>query len=283
MSTPPTPATPPAPAVAPAEYVLGTDAEEEVRLGLQHRLWSAQAFAAWEKAGIGPGTRVLDVGCGPGYAMADLCQLVGPTGRVVGIDVAPGFVAAAQARCAALANATAVEGDVHTLASLGEGAFDAAFARWVLCFLPEPERAIAVIAQRLRPGGRLCIQDYFNYEAMTLAPKREAFSRGIRAVGRSWRDRGGSPDFAGQLPAMLRRAGLRLDHLSANQRLARPGEPIWKWPDSFWKSFVPRLVAGGYLAPADRDEFFAAWAGASADPDSFMLLPTVFDAVATRI
>ena len=37
------------------EYVLGTDEAERVRLGLQHRLWSAQAFACWERAGIKPG------------------------------------------------------------------------------------------------------------------------------------------------------------------------------------------------------------------------------------
>src|SRR5262247_3920166 len=48
------------------EYVLGTDDGELQRLGFQLRVWSAPAFALWERAGVHVGASVLDVGCGPG-------------------------------------------------------------------------------------------------------------------------------------------------------------------------------------------------------------------------
>src|SRR5262245_50101060 len=67
-------------------YVLGTHDAELDRLGLQHRIWSEHAFALWERAGIRPGQRVLDVGCGPGYATVDLARLLGPASRIVAID-----------------------------------------------------------------------------------------------------------------------------------------------------------------------------------------------------
>jgi ubiquinone/menaquinone biosynthesis C-methylase UbiE len=58
------------------EYALGTNDAEIVRLGVQHKLWSASAFAVWERAGIGVGKTVLDIGCGPGYTSYDLAGVV---------------------------------------------------------------------------------------------------------------------------------------------------------------------------------------------------------------
>src|SRR2546421_1314466 len=77
---------------APDDYVLGTGADESVRLGLQHRLWSAATHLLWERAGIQPGQTVLDLGCGPGHAALDLAQIVGPTGRVIAIDESASFL-----------------------------------------------------------------------------------------------------------------------------------------------------------------------------------------------
>ncbi|HXU78754.1 MAG TPA: class I SAM-dependent methyltransferase, partial [Methylomirabilota bacterium] len=67
------------------EYVLGTDGAELERLGLQHQLWLAQAASIWERAGFRRGHRILDVGCGPGFAALDLAERVGPRGRIVAV------------------------------------------------------------------------------------------------------------------------------------------------------------------------------------------------------
>jgi ubiquinone/menaquinone biosynthesis C-methylase UbiE len=50
------------------DYVLGTEAEEIARLGLQHRVWRARMLDGWARAGIGPGMNAIDVGAGPGFA-----------------------------------------------------------------------------------------------------------------------------------------------------------------------------------------------------------------------
>src|ERR1043166_2067436 len=77
---------------AEQEYVLGTHPDELVRLGFQHQLWARYAADAWERAGFGPGKRLLDVGCGPGYASFDLAARVGTRGQVRAIDISERFI-----------------------------------------------------------------------------------------------------------------------------------------------------------------------------------------------
>src|SRR5262245_17883632 len=98
-----------------SEYVLGTDAVEIERLGLQHRVWRPYVLDAWRRAGIGPGHTVLDLGCGPGHASLDLAMEVGPTGHVIAIDQSRRFLdhLDGRARAAGLSNIRIVESDLN--------------------------------------------------------------------------------------------------------------------------------------------------------------------------
>ena len=281
----PSPTRPPAPDTQ--EYVLGTGDQESTRLGLQHRLWSAAAHNLWELAGIRPGMTILDVGAGPGHASIDLAEIAGPRGRVFAVDESPLFLKHLHDRVLGrhLNNVERILGDAQQLPALLPnlaGKVDFAYCRWVLCFVPDPEALVRGVASLLKPGGRFAVQDYFNYESMTLAPKREAFSRVIRAVGKSWRARGGDPDIVSRLPGLFRKHGLDVSHLAVNERIARPRATMWAWPDTFWASFLPRLVEMGEITREEQKAFEACWSEASDDPDSFMLLPPVFDVVGIK-
>ena len=74
---------------APSTYALRLSDDE---LG-RYRMMAARARAEegdlWTAAGIVPGARVADVGCGPGAMLVTLAELVGPTGRVIGVDADP--------------------------------------------------------------------------------------------------------------------------------------------------------------------------------------------------
>lgn len=216
----------------------------------------------------------------------DMAEIVGPTGAVFGVDESEPYVGwfAHLAQASATPWARAVQGDVQRLsdAAAGAGPFDMAYVRWVLCFVPDPASVVRQAAALLRPGGRLVIQDYFNYESMTLAPRREAFSRGIAAVAKSWRDHGGDPDIMGRMPRLVREAGLRTVHQDVIQRVARPDEQMWTWPTIFWKTFMPRLEASGYLTAREHLDFTQAWEEASGDADAFIQLPTVYELIAEK-
>ena len=268
------------------DYLLGTDDTESVRLGVQHRLWAVQAAAIWERAGIEPGSRVLDVGCGPGYAAADIAQLIGPGGRLLGVDGSPEYVAQFADRMDRLgfSHAEVRKGDVHNIASIAgdeAGTFDVAYIRWGLSFSKDPDRLIEQVHKCLKPGGRVAIQDYFGYASIKLAPKNADFQRGIAAVAEYWTEHG-DLDVMGEMPRILRETGFEVREFEVVQRLARPGNQIWNWPDIFWPSFIPRVVEAGYLTRAEADAFMAAWRSASASPDSFLLLPPVFEAIGVK-
>jgi ubiquinone/menaquinone biosynthesis C-methylase UbiE len=266
------------------EYVLGTHDEELARLGFQHRIWGEQAFAIWERAGFAPGQTILDVGCGPGFGTLDLSRIVTQTGRVIAVDASKRYLdhMKAQIEAQRLTNVETRLTDVHDI-DLEPGSVDGAYARWVLCFVRDPAAVIASVAGALRPGGVFAVQDYFNYEAIALAPRSAIFQRTIRAVVPRWRDTGGDPDLAGRLPGFFRASGMEVREIRGITRVARAGSALWNWPTTFFQNFLPTLVEAGLITAEEHREFNEEWSRRSADPDTFFCSPLVYDVIATKL
>ena len=107
---------------------------------------------------IGDGQRVLDVGCGIGDPTLQVAVLVGPHGRVLGIDLVDEMLATARERAAALGLGH-VEfrlGDVTTL-DLAPNAFDAVLGRWSLIYVANVADVLARLRETLVPGGRIAV------------------------------------------------------------------------------------------------------------------------------
>ena len=256
------------------EYLLGTDDDELARLGFQHQVWAGHAADAWERAGFARGQALLDVGCGPGYATLDLARLVGPGGRVHGVDVSARFVAQLRARAQALGvrNLTAETLDLAA-ADLPEAAFDGAYARWVLCFVADPGEVVRRVARSLKPGGAFVVQDYLKYAGVVVAPGDPAFDRVFAAMVASWRASGGDPDVGMRLPGLMRAAGLEVVHVEPRVRGGRPGTEVWQWPRTFFTNHLPVLVRGGFITRDDADAFDARWTERERDPAAFFSTP----------
>lgn len=265
------------------EYVLGTGDEELERLGFQHRVWSESAFALWERAGFAPGQTIVDVGCGPGYAATDLARLVGPKGRVIAVDQSTRFIAhlEAQRHGLGLGQIETRLADVAATESFASRA-DGAYARWVLCFVSDPEAVVGAVARSLRAGGAFAVQDYYLYHAITLAPAGPAFRRAIEAVDQSWRMRGGDPDVGLRLPQMMARHGFEVREVRPLVRVARPGSALWQWPALFFRNFLPVLVETGLLSARDQSDFEREWAERSRDPGTFLTTPPMVEVIGVK-
>jgi ubiquinone/menaquinone biosynthesis C-methylase UbiE len=110
--------------------------------------------AAMERLPLSPGQRVLDVGCGCGQTLLQLADRVGPSGRVLGVDISQPMLARARERAAARPEISLVEADAQSY-RLPPASFDAVYSRFGVMFFEDPRAAFANLRAALRPGGHL--------------------------------------------------------------------------------------------------------------------------------
>jgi SAM-dependent methyltransferase len=132
---------------------------EPERLDAAAQDWAAYQRYAYTRLRLQPGQRVIDVGCGPATDTIALARIVGPTGRVTGVDHDPAMIAIAtlRARAAGVESWTnhAVADATHL--PFADGEFDAAHADRVFMHLRHPEQALGEMVRVTRPGGRIVV------------------------------------------------------------------------------------------------------------------------------
>ncbi len=107
------------------------------------------------------GETVLDLGCGAGTDLLVAAQMVGPRGRVVGVDMTPSMLARARASARAMGLDERVELHESLIESLplDDASVDLVVSNGVIDLVPDKEAVFADIDRVLRPGGRLQLAD----------------------------------------------------------------------------------------------------------------------------
>ena len=265
------------------DYVLGTHDEEIDRLGLQHRVWRPTVLECWRRAGLGFGHRVIDVGAGPGFATVDLAEFVGPQGEVLAVERSNRFLEVAARACAVrgLSNVSFRSMDLMN-ESLGVAGFDAAWCRWVACFVPSAATLVGRIVDALHPGGIAIFHEYLDYATWQYAPRRPALESFVQAVMASWRAAGGEPDIARDLPTLLPAAGLRIREVRPHVFSATPRDYLWRWPASFIEINLVRLRDLGRVSADWVETVRREFQEAQDDPRTLVTTPLVLEVVAER-
>jgi SAM-dependent methyltransferase len=134
-------------------YGTGIGEDEVARLEAGGAALAQATRMIFAEAGIRPGMRVLDLGCGAGDAAFVAADLVGPGGSVVGLDHSVEALARARLRAGqrGLAQVQFIEGDIHDPAP--GGPYDAIVERLALWLDPDPAAVLRRQATVLRPGG----------------------------------------------------------------------------------------------------------------------------------
>ena len=266
-----------------ADYVLGTNDEEIARLGLQHRIWRPVVLECWRRAGISLGSRVLDVGAGPGYATIDLAEIVGPSGQIIAAERSGRFLNFARetSRQRGLTNIKFQKTDLIA-DSLGQLDCDFAWCRWVASFVSSPEQLIANIAGALRPGGIAIFHEYSDYETFRFMPGKPALESFMVEVMASWRVSGGEPNVARALPELLCRAGFRVVEITPRARTISARDYTWQWPKSFIETNVARLRELGRVSEQWGADVVREFAEAEADANSWFTTPLFLEIIAER-
>ncbi|MDY7102721.1 MAG: methyltransferase domain-containing protein [Actinomycetota bacterium] len=233
-----------------------------------HRWRTAENSAGYLLGHLRAGDRVLDVGCGPGTITCDLADLVGPDGRVLGIDRAESVVDEATAAISArgAANASAAVGDVYAL-DAADDSFDVVHAHQVLQHLTDPVAALVEMARVCRPGGVVACRDA-DYAAMTWAPADPRLDRWLDRYRAAARANGAEPDAGRHLLGWAHAAGF--DDVTPSASVwcfATPEDRSWwggLWADRVTSSALATQLTEQGLAPpddlADMAAAFRRWA-----------------------
>ena len=264
-------------------YVIGTHDAEVERLGVQHRVWRASVLDFWRQGGITTGQSVLDVGAGPGYATLDLAEIVGRTGKVIAIERSHRFLGALQVFAAArgLSNIETVEADLLEY-DWPEAIADRAWVRWVLAFVNDPAKIVRGIARALKPGGKLLIHEYYDYASWHLAPRSQTFEAYVAKIIAKWRASGGEPDVGLALPRLLPEAGFEIESARPVVFTARMNDFAANWPMDFARQYLPVMVDGGDITPAEAGAVRALLDQAETDQNALVITPGVLQIVAGK-
>jgi protein-L-isoaspartate O-methyltransferase len=160
------------------------------------------------KAGLRPGMRVLNIGCGAGEVACIASALVGPAGQVLGIerDARKAARARARARSAGYDNVTVAGADSASYAP-----FDALVGRCALGELRDPAAALRRLSARVRPGGIVAVQEVRLRSCEPLALSAVTALRQQPAEGLRWAEQ--AIDTGAQLFTLFLRAGLPAPHM----------------------------------------------------------------------
>jgi ubiquinone/menaquinone biosynthesis C-methylase UbiE len=265
------------------DYILGTDPEELQRLRFQHRVWSKDTFALWERAGIGQGQRFVDLGCGPGFATFDLADIAGADGMVIGLDKSAGYIASARshAQAAGLSNLEFVLAEFGDM-KFERGSLDAIYCRWAFAWINNVEEVLQRACTYLKRGGVFLSQEYLDWGTFRVVPERSEVLRVIDACRESWRVMDSEIDIAAQLPTLFRKNGFDVVHTAAISKLSRPGRMVWQWPASFLKIYSLKLVDMGLLRFEERDAFLKVWPEVEFNEDSMLIAPLMMEIIARK-
>lgn len=263
-----------------SEYVLGTSDAELARLEFQHRVWASTTCELLERAGLAPGMRVLDAGCGPGFVALEIAERVGPSGSIVALDASPRWTAHLErvVRERRIANVHARTAVIES-AQLEPASFDLVFARWVLSFVPDLDGAVAKLARSMAPGGALVVQDY-NHEGISLFPRSAGFDAVVRATRTLYAQAGGDAFVAARIPAACARAGLVVESIEPRAIAGGPSSDAFRWADLFFPPFAVTMEEKGLLTRDEHAAFEREWAERKSDPHALFFSPHVVGFVA---
>jgi demethylmenaquinone methyltransferase/2-methoxy-6-polyprenyl-1,4-benzoquinol methylase len=148
--------------------------------GFQEPRWRGRAVRA---AGVGIGDSVIDVATGTGKVAATLKDAVGPSGRVLGVDLAPRMIQRAQRTYAKRDGLAFVVGNAMELPA-PDATFDAATIAFGMRNLPDYGRGFAEMRRVVRPGGRVVCLEIARPDHLIARLGRVWFERIVPFLGR---------------------------------------------------------------------------------------------------
>lgn len=234
------------------DYPLGYSQREFERLELQGAFLHDLTEDVLRRAGVAPGMRVLDVGCGVGDVSLLAGELVGSSGLVLGVDRSAEAIDVAERRAMVSGQCYWVRFAATELdAFSAEEKFDAVIGRLVLQYLPDPAATLRRLCGHLRPGGIVAFQEMANPLARSV-PDGPQFRRCRDWIIETFERAGSEADMGGKLFATFVAAGLPPPQAIAMGRVeGGPQSPVYDYVAGVLHSLLPMAERLGVATAAE--------------------------------
>ena len=226
-------------------YPLGYSEAEAKRLMEQGAMLEDLTRDLLSRAGLAPGMRVLDVGCGVGDVSLLAARIVGEKGSVLGVDRSASSLEIARGRfkLCETADISFVEADLNTFEPYGT--FDAIIGRFVLLYVSERASMLCRLSQSLRRGGVIAMQEY-DISSLAEAPESPLFARYRRWIVDGFASAGAELDTGSKLYATFLQAGLPPPQMVSAQLVHSGHEPTgYEHATQVLRSLLPTLERNG--------------------------------------
>ncbi len=267
-------------AASGSTYVLGHDDVEVQRLLLQGRLYNDYTEHALRLAGLRPGMRVLDVGCGPGDVSFIAARLVGSSGTVLGVDAAPEMIELARTR-ASQQGLSAVHFTRFPIDAIAlDEPFDAVVGRLILMHLPDPAATLRHLSSFVRPGGVIAFSENDITGARSI-PDIPLFGQVTAGIVRAFEVMGLSPRFGTTLHTVFADAGLGAPHLTLGTPIGTAAETnILAYAAAVWRLVSPIAEQMGFAIDelADIDNFVSLFRDEALAANALITMPPIITA-----
>jgi SAM-dependent methyltransferase len=241
------------------------------RLHRQGEAMAPDCAIMLDRIGITEGWRCLDLGCGPRGITPLLSARVGASGRVVGLDADPVFIA--HGRRHAAANTEFVQGDAYG-AALPAGSFDLVHLRFVASTTGDPQKLLGEAIRLAKPGGIVALQEP---DMLTLLchPSHHAWYTLRAALLGAFAAVGSNISLGRELFPLARAAGLTDVQYRPFLIGARAGDPIVDYLPSTVESLRGTVLSHGLMTAGALDTALAACRAHLADPGTVFTMYTV--------
>jgi ubiquinone/menaquinone biosynthesis C-methylase UbiE len=232
-------------------YALGYSEAEFRRLQFQGEYLRDFTADVLRRAGIAPGMRVLDIGCGVGDVSLLAAEMVSSSDAVVGVDRSEQAVAVARQRAAA-AGMNHVHFEASELDAFSpDQQFDAIIGRLVLAYLPDPSATLRRLSAFLRPGGTMAFQE-MALPLMRSVPDGPLFRNCCRWMMETFERAGFELDMGSKLLATFLAAGLPAPQMTIAGRVEGGSQsPVYTYLAETLRSLVPMAERFGIATAAE--------------------------------
>lgn len=234
------------------QYALGHASNEIQRLMDQATILRPITLRLLRDAGIRPGMRILDIGCGAGDVAMLAAKLVGEAGTVLGIDRNEAVVETARARTVSMRNTTFAAASPEDLSD--HERFDIVIGRYVLIFQDDPAAFLRASVRLVKSSGVVAFHEIDDADDFSALPEVPSWTEANAWAMRGFRRMLPNPDAPGRLVEWFSRAGLAAPNLFCEVIIGdSEHSPIPRWLAGAVRTLAPHIIAHGWASEAQID------------------------------